>query len=417
MTYGGRVDQYDLGVIGGGPAGLFAAIHSSFPRRRILLIEKKNSCGNKLLIAGSGQCNITHDGDVRTFLSHYGQNGKFLKPALYEFSNQELIRYFNSQGIRTVTDDHGKIFPESRRSNDILDCLVLHAVKSGVAIRNNDPATAVFKDGDAFEITTAKRKYYAGSLVISTGGRSYPRTGSNGDGYIFSASLGHTIVPPAPALTPLTITSFPFADLAGISIPGMTYSLWRNKRKLATFRGDLLFTHTGLSGPGILDNSRWMQAGDEIRLSFIGSGNSSTISKDISLILEKGKNARLISVLGSYHIPARLLQRILEIIEIQPEITCCHLPVSGRRRLVTALTGLSLTIDALGDFSVAMVTRGGVDLKEVNAKTMESRLVKNLFFAGEILDIDGDSGGYNLQAAFSTGWIAARSIRNQWSLT
>lgn len=411
------MDPFDAVIIGGGPAGLFAAIHSCIPGRRILLIEKKKTCGNKLLLTGSGQCNITHDGDVHGFLSHYGQNGKFLKPALYGFSNQELIRYFNNRGIMTVIDDRGKIFPESRRSQDILESLLLDAARSRASIRYDEPVLGVVKDGDLFRITTTREIYHAVSLLISTGGRSYPATGSSGDGYRFSASLGHTIIQPAPALTPVTISDYPFSDLAGISFPRMPFSLWRGKRKRAVFRGDVLFTHAGLSGPGIIDNSRSMLAGDEIRLSFMGSGNSGILPEELSELLQKRGGARLASVLGSYGIPGRLLKRILEIVRIRPESSCSQLDASGHRRLITALTGFPLTIGALGDFSVAMVTRGGVDLREVNAWTMESRLVKNLYFAGEVLDIDGDSGGYNLQAAFSTGWLAARSIQRAWGLT
>lgn len=400
-------------ILGGGPAGLFCALRCSIPGRRTLVLEKMASCGKKLLMTGSGQCNLTHDGDIGDFLRHYGPQGKFLKPALFAWTNRDLCSYFETRGIPLEIEEDGKVFPASRRSRDILGALLCNCQKAGVEIRCGEPVIRVTREDSLFTVETPHSGWSAPTIVIATGGATYPATGSAGDGYRFAASLGHTIIPPAPALTPVSILGFPFSDLAGISFPDMTFSVWRKGRKVIDCRGDVLITHTGLSGPGILDNSRSMLAGDEIRLSFIGAVSRDDCARQLIRRMQGRGSRTIASLLSGYKIPGRVLLRLLEVAGIDPHLSCAHLTTGDRTRLVTSLTALSLPVAALGDLSTAMVTRGGVALPEVNNKTMESRRSKNLFFAGEVLDIDGDTGGYNLQAAFSTGWLAGTSIRNR----
>lgn len=409
------MEQHDAIIIGGGPAGLFCAISCSVSGRSILLLEKQPVCGKKLLLTGSGQCNITHEGDIPQFVSHYGRNGRFVQPALFQFTNQDLTAYLKEQGIPLVVDMTGKIFPESRRSKDILDSLSRDLGRKGVRVRCNEPVLHVLRERSTFRIATMKNEYRTGAVVIATGGMSYPQTGSSGDGYAFARSLGHAIRTPVPALTPIIIRDYPFTDLAGISFPDCFFTIWREGKKRFGGSGDVLLTHTGLSGPGILDSSRYMMAGDEIRLSFVNAPDRQTFTRDFLERVHQSGRSRVASVLLSYQLPSRFTQRILEISGIHQDLPCSQLTVHGRIRLITALTGLPLKIQALGDFSVAMVTKGGVTLSEVNAKTMESRICPGLFFAGEILDFDGDSGGYNLQAAFSTGYLAAKNIRKRWN--
>jgi hypothetical protein len=247
-------------------------------------------------------------------------------------------------------------------------------------------------------------------LVIATGGMSYPATGSTGDGYRLAAGMGHGITEIGPALAPIRIKEFPFADLCGMSFSSMRFSVWRQGSKMFETTGDVLFTHQGLSGPGILDCSRSIRSGDVIRLSFIGSERRDEFARTFTKRIHAQGASRVKSMLSSYNIQARLVRKILDRAGIPSGCTCAHLSASLRSRLILYLSDFPLTVAAPGDFSVAMVTRGGVSLEEVNPKTMESRKVKNLFFAGEVLDIDGDTGGYNLQAAFSTGMLAAQSI-------
>jgi len=402
--------QYDLTVIGAGPAGLFCALHAAASGHRILLLEKMDAPGTKLLISGSGQCNITHDGMIRDFLSHYGGHGKFIRPALLAFSNSDLLEFFNNHGLETATDGNGKVFPRTRRSSDVLRLLVRLSNDCGVALHTHEPANEITHGNRTFKITTSRAVYRSPFLVIATGGMSYPATGSTGDGYRLAAGMGHGITETGPALTPLCIKEFPFADLCGMSFSSMQFSLWRQGVKVVEKTGDVLFTHQGLSGPGILDCSRSIRSGDIIRLSFIGSELQDEFARTFTGRIHAQGASHVKSVLTSYNIPARLVRKILDRAGIPSGCTCAHLSASLRSRLIQYLSGFPLTIAAPGDFSVAMVTRGGVSLEEVNPKTMESRKVKNLYFAGEVLDIDGDTGGYNLQAAFSTGMLAAQSI-------
>ncbi len=362
-------------------------------------------------MTGSGQCNLTHAGEIREFLRHYGSHGRFLKPALYSWTNRDLCGYFETRGVPLETEPGGKVFPKSRSSRDILNVLLRQCDESGVEIRCGEPVTRVEKKGDLFLVVTSRATRLADQLVVATGGKSFPGTGSSGDGYRIAAALGHTVVPQAPALTPVSIRNFPFAGLAGISFPDLSFSIWRGTKKVCACRGDVLITHTGLSGPGILDNSRSMLPGDGIRLSFTGDMNREKCSADLLKRIQANGSQRISALLLPYNLPLRIVARILTISGIDPDLSCAHLTAGQRNRLAESLTSLSLTIDDLGDFSVAMVTRGGVALSEVNHKTMESRLVKNLYFAGEVLDIDGDTGGYNLQAAFSTGRLAGTSTR------
>jgi predicted Rossmann fold flavoprotein len=407
-------ELYDTLVIGAGPAGLSCAIHAALPGRHILLLEKNPGPGNKLLLAGSGQCNVTHTGDIQDFLSHYGDHGKFLKPALFSFPSKALIAFFTTRGLGVETDANGKIFPETRKSADVLALLVKECRQRGIDLRCAEPATCVTRTTGGFGISTPKATYHSPVLVITTGGASYPETGSTGDGFRFSASLGQPVTDIAPALTPLKIQSFPFAALSGISFEHLHFSVWRAGKKIADYQGDVLFTHLGLSGPGILDASRDIQPGDVVRLSFVGTMSREEFAADLTQRAEKHRIWQLATLLAAYPIPERLNRKLLELSGIPVDLTCAHFSAAQRSKLVRNCTEFPLIVSAPGDFSVAMVTRGGVALEHVNPKTMESGIVPDLYFAGEVLDIDGDTGGYNIQAAFSTGYLAAVSIRKRW---
>ena len=403
-------DHYDVAVIGAGPAGLFCAIHASAQDARVLLIEKNDHPGKKLLLSGTGQCNITHNGEIRDFLSHYGDHGKQIKPALLGFSNSDLIRFFSQRGLSMIAEDNGKIFPQTRRAADVLAVLMRECRERGVILECGNAVVRVSRIPEGFQIDTPARTYRSGILVITTGGESYPHTGSTGDGYRLSEELGQPLIKTAPALTPLHIRNYPFADLSGISFEGMHFSVWRDRKKILDTLGDVLLTHTGLSGPGILDASRIVQAGDEIRLSFTGHLNREEFTADLKKRTAENTSWQVSTLLAAYPIPERLNRKLLALSGIPPGLKCAHFSAVQRSALITNCTELPLTVSAPGDYSVAMVTRGGVALDGLNTKTMESRIIPNLYFAGEVLDIDGDTGGYNLQAAFSTGFLAARSI-------
>ena len=264
---------------------------------------------------------------------------------------------------------------------------------------------------EGFVITTQVSQVRASVLVIATGGASYPKTGSTGDGYRFAESLGQPVTEIAPGLTPLLIRSYPFAALMGISFEKMHFSVWRENRKLSDHTGDVLFTHLGLSGPGILDASRDIRLGDEIRLSFVGKMTREEFVQDLSARVLGNPTWQLRTILAAYPIPERFNRKLLLMSGIPDDLKCAHFSASMRAKLATNCTGFPMTVEAPGGFSVAMVTRGGVAREGVNPKTLESTRVPHLYFVGEVLDIDGDTGGYNLQAAFSTGYLAAQCIR------
>jgi predicted Rossmann fold flavoprotein len=405
--------EADVAVIGAGPAGLFCAIHAATDGSRVILFEKNNKPGAKLLLAGSGQCNITHAGETREFLRHYGKHANFLKPALQSFTNRDLMHFFLLRGLAMVTEANGKVFPETRRSADVLEILLAECRKSGVMIRNSEPVECISRTRDVFAIGTGRATFTAETTVITTGGASYPQCGTTGDGYRLAGALGQPVTDIGPALAPLVISGYPFVELAGISFEAAPFTLWRDNRKAGSFAGDILFTHTGLSGPGILDASREIRPGDMLKVSFVGAVPREVFAADLARrVLENGTR-QIRSVLTGLAVPDRLARRLLSLSGIPDDLTGAHLGAQQRTALIVNCTEFPLVVEQPGDLTVAMATRGGVALDYVNNKTMESKLVPGLFFAGEVLDIDGDTGGYNLQAAFSTGFVAADGIRKR----
>lgn len=402
--------NYDTIIVGGGPAGLFCAIHSASKGQKVLLLEKKSSCGRKLLVTGSGQCNLTHEGEISGFLSHYGTGGKFLRPALMNFTNNDLVEFFSCRGISFETDRNGKIFPSTKKAMDILTVLLRECNDRGVAVRCGEPVLSVEKNGELFTVVTAPGKYSSENLVISTGGASYPQTGSSGDGYRLAADLGQDVTGIAPALAPVYPLDYRFGDLSGISFGNARLSLFRENKKISDHTGDILLTHKGLSGPGILDFSREIVPGDLLKISFISPMTPEEFRTDFTGRTDPAGGKLLKSVLSEYSLPERFIRRIIELSEIPSDLTCAHLPKKARNVLIKNLTEYPFEVGELGGFEEAMVTRGGVGLKGIDPKTMESKSVSHLYFIGEVLDIDGDTGGYNLQAAFSTGILAAGSI-------
>jgi hypothetical protein len=405
--------QYDIIVIGAGPAGLFCAIHAAAPGFRVLLLEKMDEPGKKLQLSGTGQCNITHTGEMREFLSHYGEHGKIIKPALFSFTNKALLAFFEERGLSFQAEESGKIFPKTRQSTDVLAVLLNECKTKGVEIHCGEPVTVLSHSAKGFEILTPRATYRSTVVVITTGGASYPKTGSTGDGYRLSEFLGQPVTETAPALTPLLIQNFPFAALAGISFEQMPFTIWRGGKKIGEKKGDVLFTHLGVSGPGILDASRNILPDDLIKLSFLGTMKREEFVADLSRRVQENRTWQVSTILAGYPIPERLNRKLLKISGIPDDLKCNHFSTEQRTRLVTNCTEFPLTVTAPGGYAVAMVTRGGVALDGVNMKTMESKIVPNLFFAGEVLDIDGDTGGYNLQSAFSTGYLAAEGIRKR----
>ena len=397
----------DIIVIGAGPAGLFTAINCK--GKSVLVLEKNPSPGKKLLISGTGRCNITHDCKLSGFYEHYGENHRFLKSALHSFTNEDLIHFFNNKGLETVVDKNGKVFPASQNAKDVLKVLVDSCNQNKVEIYYNQAVIGVEKTDGYFVVQTGSAKFSGKYLVISTGGMSYPSTGSTGDGYHFAKQLSHAVQPPKPSLSPVFVKDYLMASISGVSVQNKKLYLYRNDKKIAEHIGDVGFTHKGLSGPGILDFSRQILSGDVLKLNLLDKKLDDLRDEMIAASANDGKTL-LQTFLKRFDLPRSLLFIVLKSISIEPDIRLAEVTKVQRNRLVSALCEFPFVIEKVGGFNMAMVTAGGIRLSEVNPKTMESRIVSGLYFSGEVVNIDGDTGGYNLQAAFSMGFLAGKSV-------
>lgn len=402
---------YDTIIIGAGAAGLFAA--ASLKKGTALLLEASKKPGMKLLMAGSGMCNYTHGGSVKAMADHYGDKKNFVRKALFAFDNQMTVSYFKERGIESEVDERGKVFPISRKSSDLLNALMLEASSNGVHLAAGEKAVMIGKGDDGiFRVVTELGSYCARMVLITCGGKSYPTTGSDGSGYDLASMVGHTIVPPHPTLTPVFVSNFSMVDLSGTSFDDIRIQLYRHDKKMHTFNGEMLITHKGFSGPVILDNTRWMAPGDVLSMNYLHEQFPTPESLDSLFVSEAKVNGRrhvrtLVKELG---MTKRLGDALMAKAGVPQECTLAELGKELRKQLVRAVTDDRYNIGKLGGYNVAMATAGGVPTTEVNAATLESRIVSGLFFAGEVLDIDGDSGGYNIQWAFSSAHQAIEEI-------
>ncbi len=401
----------DLIIMGAGPAGLFTAIQAAEnnKNKKIIILEKNSSAGKKLLISGSGQCNLTHAGDIAQFFDHYGDNYNFLMGPLYTFDNQRLMQFFRDREIDFREARGGKIFPESNKASDILDVLLKECREREIKIIYNSPVEKVETRDGFFEIMSETKIYKSKYFLLAAGGKSFPKTGSNGDGFQIAKNLGHNIVEPRPALAPVVIQNYQFKMLSGISLRNKEISLWRNGQLLKSWSDDLLLTHRGLSGPGIINYSRYMKKGDIINIKLL-SYSKEDLEDDLIKKIEREGRLNLLNLLIKYPLAQRLIEKILEIADIDGSQNAAHLSKEKRREIIDHFSSLEFKIKSLANYNQSMVTKGGIDLSEINPQTMESRIISNFFAAGEVLDIDGDTGGYNLQAAFSTAFSAGTEL-------
>lgn len=405
--------KYDVVIIGAGPAGLFSAL--SLNNKKVLLLEKNKQPGKKLLISGAGQCNYTNNCNIEEFLKRYGSRGRFLKTALYSFTNKDAMEFFKEKGLESLIREDDKVFPITLKSSDVLNILLKSCVEKGVEIVYEESAEKIRYDetNKMFLIKTNKSNYVSERLTIATGGVTYPNTGSTGDGYRLAECFGHTIIRPREALTPIYTENYEFKELSGISFENINVSLWRNNKKIDEFMGDFLFTHVNISGPVILNNSRFIENGDILKINFSSIKNIEEFNKYFDVLIINSGKLLVKTVIKKLNLPKRFLDKVMELAEIHDETTCSQLDKVKRKKLAELISNHSFKVERLGGYNVAMVTNGGVSSDEINIKTMESKLRPNLYFAGEVIDYDGDTGGYNIQAAFSTGRLAAESINKQ----
>ncbi|WFN34459.1 NAD(P)/FAD-dependent oxidoreductase [Methanogenium sp. S4BF] len=404
---------YTAIIIGGGPAGLFCACRAAGNNRRILVLEKMPSCGRKLCITGAGRCNLTHTGSMAEFTAHYGDGGKFLRPALMNFTNSDLLAFFKDRGLFFTPDENGKYFPTDGTAKDVLSILLAECDRAGVKVRCGEPVRAIDHKDGLFSVRTGDAVYIAEHVVLAAGGASYPATGSTGDGYTLAGMLGLPVTETGPALAAIIIRDYPFRDLTGISFDGVPLSLYRENKKIREVTGDIILTVNGFSGPGALHISRYVRPGDSLHVGFIAATGQDHARKELTDAITDGKNRQVKTVLTEKGIPVRFLLRMLELSGIPRDATCAHLTKPNRNTLIRHLTDFPSTVAGTEGYATAMATRGGVARDAIRQKTMEAKTVPGLFCIGEVTDIDGDTGGYNLQAAFSTAALAADAIASK----
>ncbi|OGS18773.1 MAG: hypothetical protein A3J83_00450 [Elusimicrobia bacterium RIFOXYA2_FULL_40_6] len=412
------MERFDVVVIGAGPAGMFAAGKSAEIPAKTLLLEKKDQPGRKLKITGSGRCNVTNNGDINLFINSYHKNGKFLYRAFSEFFNKDLIKFLNGYGIKTIVEKKGKIFPANGNADTISSVLVKFMKEKGVVLRVNSPVEEIITaDSLREKVTGIKLKdtqeiIGCSKVIIATGGLSYPQTGSTGDGYRMAQMLGHKIVAPKPALVPLEISENICKQLQGISFQDIIINAFADNKRIITQSGDMLFTHFGISGPAIFHISgpvaEHLNKNEKVSLSVnLVSGISPLdFGDNLRKEIRNSGDKTLKTILNAY-LPKRFVEVLMKLMNIPEDKKCRQLNKTEIEKTADSITNFKLNITKTRPIEEATVTSGGISLKEINPYTMESKIVSGLFFCGEVIDIDGLTGGFNLQAAFSTAFLAA----------
>ena len=420
------MDEWEVVVVGGGPAGLLAACQAAARNRATLLLEKNHSPGAKILVSGGGHCNLTHATDARGIVEAFGPPGRFLHSALAALGPQQLVDLIEAEGVATRVEPNGKVFPASGKAGHVLAGVIRRLKRSGVTLAVEEPLVDLRPHPSGFRLVTTKRTLLAKQVVLTTGGCSYPGCGTTGDGYLWAAALGHTIVRPRPALVPIVTDATWVADLQGIAIPDMLLRVAgavggpspggtgaKRDKPQGQWRGALLFTHFGLSGPAVLNASRVVSACPRGRRPLLECDFVPGVKEeqlDEMLAAASTRSGRRVAALLEGWLPRRLADVLVVQARLAPDRRVAELSRQERSRLVRAVKRLSIRTTGTLGFEKAEVTAGGVSLGEIDSRTMQSKRVPGLFVAGELLDLDGPIGGYNLQAAFSTGYLAGESV-------
>jgi len=404
----------DIIVIGGGASGMMAAGTAAHNGHSVTLIEKNEILGKKVLITGKGRCNITNAcEDVETLINNVTKNKSFLYSAFYTFTNADAVKFFNDLGVETKVERGERVFPVSDKSHDVVDALKKYMRENGVKVICDTVTEIIAEDNKVKGVKTLGNKLLAcDKVIVATGGASYQRTGSTGDGYRWAESLGHTVVSPVPSLVPLVVEE-DISGLEGLSLKNVAIKVMDGKKKIYEDFGEMMFAHFGLTGPVILSASahtRPMDAGKyKIYLDLKPALDEKKLDERILRDFSQNINRDFRNSLGEL-LPQRMIDTIIKLSEIDPFKKVNSITKEERRRLVSIIKNMEFTVIDYCPIEQAIITSGGISVKEIDASSMMSKLIENLYFTGEIIDVDAYTGGFNLQIAFSTGYLAGISV-------
>ncbi len=383
--------HFDTIVIGGGPAGMMAAISSSFYGQKTLLLEKNKRLGKKLAGTGGGRCNVTNNGNLDDLMTGIPGNGRFLYSVFSQFDNHDIINFFTENGVKLKVEDHGRVFPATDKSRTIIDVLEKKIAELGGSVITNTEIVSVKKSDERFTVKSSEHAWTCQKLIVTTGGKSYPSTGSTGFGYEIARHFKHTVTNLEAAESPL-LTDFPHKTLQGISLNDVTLSYSKH-----VVTHDLLFTHFGLSGPAALRMSSFVKGGEVLSLDALPQLSENELTE----FLEENREKSLKNALKTL-LPERLADFFVQGFPEKVK----QLTDKERNQLIRSIKALKIPVTGKMSLAKSFVTKGGVSLKEINPKTLESKLVPGLHFAGEVLDINAHTGGFNITSALCTGWVA-----------
>nr|WP_300185865.1 NAD(P)/FAD-dependent oxidoreductase [uncultured Agathobaculum sp.] len=399
-------------VIGGGAAGLMAAGTAAEQGARVTLLETNEKVGRKLFITGKGRCNVCNNCDTQTVLQHVPVNPRFLYSALGCFSPADVMAFFEDHGVPLKTERGNRVFPVSDKSADIIDALFTWVKRLGVTIIQKTAESLAITDGRITGVCAGGKTYHADRVIIATGGASYPQTGSTGDGYRFAREAGHTVVPPNPSLVPLVESGDTCREMMGLSLRNVQVTVYEDGKQIFCDFGEMLFTHFGLSGPLILSASAHMRHfGSKeyrIEIDLKPALDEKTLDKRLLGDFDKHKNSDFINALGDL-LPRKMIPTVVRLSGIDPHVKVNSITKAQRASLLHTLKHFTVQVSGKRPIAEAIVTTGGVSVREINPKTMESKKCAGLYFAGEVLDVDAYTGGFNLQIAWSTGRLAGLS--------
>jgi flavoprotein, HI0933 family len=412
-----NMNSYDIAVIGAGAAGSMAAIRAGQLGKSVVLLEKNEIIGKKILMTGRGRCNITNSGKLDTFIEKFGKPGQFLRSAFYAFSNEDLMDFFKTNGLELKSERQGRVFPLSDNAKSVTQVLEKCLRDNKVEIRYKARIREIKKNGENFILDTDNGPIAVKKVILAAGGASYKETGSTGDGFQIAQALGHAISPLSPGLVPLKTKETWVKEVQGLALKNIRLVFIAGKKKITSDVGEMLFTHFGVSGPLILDLSadivRLLSEEKEMRLLIDLKPGIDSSEMDDKLLREiKDHGGREIKTMLAETLPLKLAPLIMRLVEIAPHKKVHQMNKEDRRKLAKILKELPLAITGSLALEEAMVTCGGVSMKEIDPRTMESRLIPGLYFAGEVIEGGAPSGGYNLQQAFSTGYLAGESAAN-----